>query len=59
MRYHCWFCGKSVTTPVPDDTLVRALLVCPECIDAKRIVFPEDEPKPSPKNWPPVVGGVK
>jgi hypothetical protein len=44
MRYHCWFCHKSVTSELPDDSVVRAILVCPECIQAKRIEFPEDPP---------------
>ncbi len=26
-------CGKSVSTEVPDETIVRAWLVCPECIE--------------------------
>ena len=43
VRYHCHFCGKSVTSELPDDAVVRAILVCPECIEAKRILFPEDE----------------
>ena len=43
MRYPCWFCGKSVTSELPDDSVIRALLVCPECIEAKRITFPEDD----------------
>jgi DNA-directed RNA polymerase subunit RPC12/RpoP len=42
MRYHCYFCGKSVTTELPDDSVIRAVLVCPECIEAKRILLPED-----------------
>jgi DNA-directed RNA polymerase subunit RPC12/RpoP len=41
MRYLCHFCGKSVTNEVPDDTVIRAILVCPECIEAKRIIIPE------------------
>lgn len=32
MRLHCWFCGKSVSTEVSEETIVRAALVCPECI---------------------------
>ena len=31
MRLTCWECGKSVSTEVPEDTIVRATLVCPEC----------------------------
>ena len=32
MRLHCNQCGKSVSTEVPDDTLLRAWAECPECI---------------------------
>ncbi len=32
-RIHCDNCGKSVSTPVPKDTLVRAWVQCPECIE--------------------------
>jgi DNA-directed RNA polymerase subunit RPC12/RpoP len=39
MRYCCYFCGKSVSNEVPDETVIRALLVCPECIDAGRIAI--------------------
>jgi DNA-directed RNA polymerase subunit RPC12/RpoP len=41
MRYHCHFCGKSVTSELPHDTVIRAVLACPECIEAGRIVIPE------------------
>jgi hypothetical protein len=41
MRLRCWFCGKSVSTEVPDETIVRAILVCPECIEAKKVMIPE------------------
>jgi DNA-directed RNA polymerase subunit RPC12/RpoP len=33
MRYFCYFCGKSVSSELPDDSVIRALLVCPECIE--------------------------
>ena len=42
MRYYCNFCGRPAMSPVPDDTIVRAILVCPECIQAGKIIFPED-----------------
>jgi len=42
MRYHCHFCHKSVTSELPLDTTIRALLVCPECIEANRIIIPDD-----------------
>jgi hypothetical protein len=41
MRHHCYFCHKSVTSELPSDSVIRALLVCPECIEAKKIIIPE------------------
>lgn len=32
IRFHCHGCGRSVSTPVPDDTILRAIAWCPECI---------------------------
>jgi hypothetical protein len=32
MRLRCYECGKSVSNEVPDETIVRALLICPECL---------------------------
>ena len=45
MRIYCYFCGKSVSTEVPDETVLRALAVCPECIQQKRILITEPAPK--------------
>jgi hypothetical protein len=33
MRLCCDGCGKSVSTEVPNMTIVRAALFCPECIE--------------------------
>jgi len=33
MRYHCYGCNKSVTSELPEDSVIRALLLCPECIE--------------------------
>lgn len=41
MRLHCYFCHKSVSNEVPEETVVRAALVCPECIEAGKIEIPE------------------
>lgn len=35
MRIHCNKCGKSVSTEVPEDTIVRAWVECPECVAKK------------------------
>jgi len=45
MRYHCYFCGKSVTSELPNDSIIRAVLICPECIEAKRVIIPDDDPE--------------
>lgn len=49
MRYHCYFCGKSVTTEMAHDSVIRAILVCPECIQAGKVRFPDDVPPKRPK----------
>ena len=33
MKLHCYKCSKPVSTEVPDSTIVRAVLECPECIE--------------------------
>jgi hypothetical protein len=33
VRLRCFYCGKSVSNEVPDSTIVRACLECPECIE--------------------------
>jgi hypothetical protein len=33
MRLYCTVCGKSVSTEMIDETIVRAALICPECVD--------------------------
>lgn len=44
MRYPCQICGKSATSELPDDSIIRAVLICPECIQAGAVKFPEPEP---------------
>ena len=29
-----------MTSELPDDSVIRAIVVCPECIDADRVAFP-------------------
>jgi len=43
MRYHCHMCQKSVTSELPPDSVIRAVLICPECIEEKRVIFPDAE----------------
>lgn len=38
MRLRCYDCGKPVSTEVPDDTIIRATLHCPECIGEQTAV---------------------
>jgi hypothetical protein len=39
IRYHCYLCEKSVTSELPGDSVIRAILICPECIEADKIKF--------------------
>jgi DNA-directed RNA polymerase subunit RPC12/RpoP len=40
MQLKCNHCGKPVSTEVPDDTVVRASIECPECVErTEDIVF--------------------
>jgi DNA-directed RNA polymerase subunit RPC12/RpoP len=48
MRYYCHFCGKSVTSELPDDSVIRAILACPECLEARRIIIPEPHEEEDP-----------
>jgi len=32
MRILCWYCHKRCSNELPEDTIVRAIAVCPECI---------------------------
>lgn len=34
-RIGCSSCGKPVSTEVPEDTVVRAFIECPECIEKR------------------------
>ncbi len=33
MRLQCWRCHKFVSNELPENTLVRAVCTCPECIN--------------------------
>lgn len=53
MRLFCWICHKSVSNELPDDTVIRATAICPECIEMMNpkivdIVFREK--KDGPRN---------
>jgi len=48
IRLHCYFCNKPVSSIVPSETIVRAAVICPECIEQGRIEIPElEETSPS------------
>ena len=51
MRYPCYFCGKSVTSELPHDSVIRALLVCPECMEKGEIVIVDKEPVQRRFDW--------
>ena len=36
MRIRCICCGKVVSTEVPEGTVVRAFVECPECIESNK-----------------------
>ncbi len=42
MRIHCNECGKSVSTEVPKEMIIRAWVECPECTE-KRLPSPEEQ----------------
>jgi len=46
IRLWCWYCHKPVSTPIPEDTIFRALAICPECIERadeiKYLTLPDD-----------------
>jgi len=37
MRLLCYFCGKSVSNEVPEETVIRAVLACPECVETGHV----------------------
>ncbi len=36
MKIKCCVCGKSVSTEVLDNTIIRSWIECPECIEKKK-----------------------
>ena len=50
MRYYCYICGKSVTSEIPENLVIRAVLVCPECIEQGKIsILEHDNSSPDPE----------
>jgi hypothetical protein len=51
MRLRCLTCWKSVSNEVPEETVVRAVLTCPECYAAEHgIPSPAPSPAPAPRD---------
>ena len=42
MRFRCWYCQKVVSNELPENSFLRAVAVCPECIEKS----PEDDNHP-------------
>jgi hypothetical protein len=38
MRFHCFYCHKPVTNELPEESGIRAIAVCPECIKSGKDV---------------------
>lgn len=33
MTLRCFYCGKIVSTELPDTAVVRGIIMCPECVE--------------------------
>lgn len=40
-RLHCYFCAKSVSSEVPEETVVRGVLICQKCMEAMESIHPD------------------
>ncbi len=47
MRLACYLCGKPVSSELDDDTVLRAIVICPECIAKRHIHLSEPPPQMS------------
>lgn len=47
-QLRCSICGKTVSNTVPFNTIVRAVVVCPECIETGRVVVTEEPEAAAP-----------
>lgn len=43
MKIKCNLCGRPVSTEIPDDTVVRAWIECPECVEDGLAADEEEE----------------
>lgn len=49
MKITCLYCGKFVSTELPDETVFRAIAICPECVSDDRDV--SHKPIVSMEQW--------
>lgn len=42
MKFLCWCCRKPVSSDVLESVTIRAVLICPECIEEGKVIFKED-----------------
>jgi len=55
MRLLCWYCHKSVSSELPEDSIFRCLAICPECIEKS----PEAQNHPLEISEPSLRGQVR
>lgn len=36
MKIYCWYCHKPVSNELPEDSIIRAISICPECIEHEK-----------------------
>lgn len=41
-RLYCYFCLKPVSSKLSYEVIVRALVVCPECVEQQKVIVIED-----------------
>lgn len=55
MKLNCSSCGKPVSTEIPEETVVRASIECPECIRGSA----DNEDEIESRVWNEVIGLLK
>lgn len=51
MRIRCWYCNKSVSTEVPDETVFGAVAQCPDCIAVDKGVYQSGKEEGRREAW--------
>jgi len=49
MRLECFLCGKYVSSEIPAEVILRAVVICPECFDKRGIPLRPREPNEPPE----------